>query len=432
MIPRRVARGIAAVAAVVALLGALQTARALDIPPPVSIDVSESVGVSDGQAVVPPALIAIAEGLSVGDAVKVLPPALASVAESLSVADAVSVLPPAVVAVAEAVGVTDTATVKVLDTVPPTTTATLIPAPNADGWNGGAVTVRLVATDNPGGVGVKSITYSATGAQPIASTTVDAATVDVPITAEGVTTLSFQAQDQYLNTEVIKATVVRIDKTAPVVTLRSPQPNEALQDGVTLLATATDATSGVKAVYFTVREADGGSGKAIGYERVPGTRNADGTWQITLDTTKLPDGFYLVTVEAVDLAGNSGWTSYNGGKAVPFGISNWAVVELLPASQSNQAGRTMPVKFAIRVSASVDSSQPFVHNEDLTIRIYATAQPSKILQTSTYGSTATSYRIDDVAGLYITNFKTLKSPTSYTVEVLRKGALIGSFTFATT
>jgi len=34
--------------------------------------------------------------------------------------------------------------------------------------------------------------------------------------------------------------------------------------------------------------------------------------------------------------------------------------------------------------------------------------------------------------LYITNFQTLKTPMQYTVEVLRKGFLIGSFTFATT
>ena len=70
-----------------------------------------------------------------------------------------------------------------------------------------------------------------------------------------------------------------------------------------------------------------------------------------------------------------------------------------------------------------------MHNEQLTVRISGGGQ---VQQTSVYGPKSTNYRIDDLGQLYITNFQTLKTPMQYTVEVLRKGFLIGSFTFATT
>jgi hypothetical protein len=73
---------------------------------------------------------------------------------------------------------------------------------NADGtaytsgtWTRQSVNVTLKASD-AGGPGVKSITYSATGAQSIASTTVNAATANVPtITAPGTTTITYHATD---------------------------------------------------------------------------------------------------------------------------------------------------------------------------------------------------------------------------------------------
>jgi len=87
----------------------------------------------------------------------------------------------------------------------------------------------------------------------------------------------------------------------------------------------------------------------------------------------------------------------------------------------------MPVKFALRVAASVDPNQPFVYNEELTIKIYAADDPDNILQTSTFGDTARDHRINTIDEHYITNFKTLKKPKTYTVEVWRKDMLIGSF-----
>jgi len=112
------------------------------------------------------------------------------------------------------------------DTTPPTTTATVSPAPNANGWNNTNVMVSFSATDNPGGSGVKAITYSATGAQPIDQTTATGNSASTPITAEGETTITFFATDNAGNAEAPKSVTVKIDKTKPVITgARSPQPN---------------------------------------------------------------------------------------------------------------------------------------------------------------------------------------------------------------
>ena len=104
------------------------------------------------------------------------------------------------------------------DSVPPTTTAALSPLPNGAGWNNSNVTVTLSALDNPGGSGVASIVYSATGAQTIANTPY---TGPFTITSEGTTTVSFHATDTAGNVEGSKTQVVKLDKTPPAVSTPS-------------------------------------------------------------------------------------------------------------------------------------------------------------------------------------------------------------------
>ena len=94
----------------------------------------------------------------------------------------------------------------------------------------------------------------------------------------------------------------------------------------------------------------------------------------------------------------------------------------------------MPIKFSVRVAESDDPSRPFIYSKDLEIVIYAKDNPGVILQTSTFGDTATDYRIDGDDELYITNFRTLATATTYVVEVYRYkagGMLVGSFEFST-
>ena len=103
----------------------------------------------------------------------------------------------------------------IADTLKPTITASVAPPPNAAGWHNSNVTVTLTATDDANGSGIKSITYSATGAQPIASTTVNAATASIVINMNGITTLSYFATDNAGNTSDVGTTTVKLDKAAP-------------------------------------------------------------------------------------------------------------------------------------------------------------------------------------------------------------------------
>lgn len=251
-------------------------------------------------------------------------------------------------------------------------------------------------------------------------------TVTMPM---GTTTVTLEVSDAALSdTDTVDITVE--DTTPPAVIVEFPTEGLAAQDGIILKASASDL-SDVAGVYFYVREPDCPEGQVISpeFEDLLATHNSGtGKWEYTFDTLALPDGNYIALAKGVDTYGNEGWSD-----CVPFSIRNWAVIELLPASQSNKARRTMPVKFALRVSASVDPSQPFVWNDELTIKIFATSNPSSILQASTFGDTSRDYRIDSLGELYITNFKTSRVPTQYTVEIWRtsKDFMVGSFTFET-
>src|SRR5439155_1166595 len=100
------------------------------------------------------------------------------------------------------------------DTIPPGTTPTTSPGPNANGWNNTNVTVTLNATDNPGGSGVKQIQFSLSGAQS-GGGVVNANTASVVISGEGTTTLTYSAQDNAGNAEPQKTLIIQIDKTPP-------------------------------------------------------------------------------------------------------------------------------------------------------------------------------------------------------------------------
>jgi hypothetical protein len=197
---------------------------------------------------------------------------------------------------------------------------------------------------------------------------------------------------------------------------------------LTFTADASDI-SGVTEVYFYVREDDGANGSPVGYEDLPAILNTtSGKWEYDFDTIQLLDGHYIILAKAKDTYGNEGWS-----EVVQVSIRNWAVVELLPSSAEYRAGRTMPVKFSLRITDAVDPAMPFVHNEELEIRIYKSLDPGNILQTSHFGDTSRDYRINSIDEHYITNFKTERKPAAYTVEVWRMSTnfLIGSFTFET-
>src|SRR3954467_15662043 len=117
----------------------------------------------------------------------------------------------------------------VADTTPPTITASVTPAPNANGWQRANVTVRFTCADT-GGSGVASCPAA------------------VVVKTEGANqVVSGTARDKAGNTATTSVTL-NIDKTAPVVTASAapaPNGNGWNNTAVTVSFAATDALSGI-------------------------------------------------------------------------------------------------------------------------------------------------------------------------------------------
>jgi hypothetical protein len=153
--------------------------------------------------------------------------------------------------------------------------------------------VTLNASDNAGGSGVRRITYSATGAQTIASTVVNGSIASFDVTASGVTTISFFAEDNAGNLEATKTLTVRIDRTAPTITCGSASGQWSAAN-VTIPCTASDA---------------GGSGLLS---------SADASFSLA---TSVPDGSETAnaltgTRSVCDVAGNCAIAGAIGGNKV--------------------------------------------------------------------------------------------------------------------
>ena len=130
------------------------------------------------------------------------------------------------------------------DTIAPATAASLSPQPNAAGWNNSNVTLALTATDNPGGSGLKQITLSASGAQSIASTSVNGSSASIVISNEGFTTITFFATDNAGNAESVKSLMIRLDKTPPSISCAGTDGLWHASD-VSIPCVATDSGSGL-------------------------------------------------------------------------------------------------------------------------------------------------------------------------------------------
>ena len=158
------------------------------------------------------------------------------------------VLSPVLVVPPAAVNVDLRLSCSAADSTAPITVATASPAANAAGWNNGDVTIGLIATDEAGGSGVRQITYSATGAQPIAATTVLGAATSITIGTEGDTTVSYFATDNAGNAATPRTIAIRIDRTNPTITGASlPAANAGGWNKTDVLVSFTclDARSGI-------------------------------------------------------------------------------------------------------------------------------------------------------------------------------------------
>lgn len=130
--------------------------------------------------------------------------------------------------VSDGKGGTTTATVSVTvkDKTSPAANVNVSPQPNVAGWNNSDVTLTISATDNAGGSGVEEITYEATadpnlGGQTNGSTTVTGSSVELGISTEGQTTVIYSAKDKDGNVSGPKTVTVKLDKTAPDISIDS-------------------------------------------------------------------------------------------------------------------------------------------------------------------------------------------------------------------
>jgi hypothetical protein len=181
------------------------------------------------------------------------------------------------------------------DGIAPTTVATLPPlqASNplpAEGWYNTPVSVRLAATDNPGGSGVDFLTYMIvqenTWQRPAGNP------VDVQIANQGATTLGYRAKDLAGNPETVKTITVRVDSIAPTmgattITSALPPVSGWYRTNPTITFSAEEFGSGLFSLTSPVTiTTDGANQVATGFAvDKAGNRSANATATVNVDKT---------------------------------------------------------------------------------------------------------------------------------------------------
>jgi YVTN family beta-propeller protein len=154
------------------------------------------------------------------------------------------------------------ASVRSPDTEAPSTAAAAAPLANAAGWNNSAVAVTLGALDNDGGSGVESIAYTVANGPSSAAGTISGATGSIPVSAEGVNTVTYRALDKAGNLEQAKTLTVRIDRVAPASAASAAPAPDASGRNTTPVAVsigAADSAGGSGVQSITVLRTNGTS-----------------------------------------------------------------------------------------------------------------------------------------------------------------------------
>ncbi len=212
-------------------------------------------------------------------------------------------------AVNVAPGLVTTANMQVETTAPVTTATLSSPSPiGQNGWYIDDVTVNLGATDDCTGVALTE--YSLDGGAtwlPYAGSFV--------ITAEGATTVLTRSTDRAGNTETPVATVVKIDKTAPTITLTATPSRISPPNGkpvtVKLTGAGADAVSGLQSVSYVVTD-EYGTSLSIQTRTLSGN-SANWLDQVIVEARRNGDDrdgrLYTVTATITDAAGLTTTTS---------------------------------------------------------------------------------------------------------------------------
>jgi hypothetical protein len=217
---------------------------------------------------------------------------------------------------------TSDAVVVAIDNVAPTTTDD---ATNA--WTNQDVSVTLTANDDVGGSGVDATYYTTDGSTPSTSSTVYSGPIS--ITTQGTHVVKYFSVDNAGNVEAVKTSAqIRIDKTAPTVTVDFPADSASYTAATWLAGCSTAAAqdicgtavdtggSGLDKVELSIRRNSdnlywNGSSFASASEQFH-TATGTSAWSLTFNSSNLTSGVsYTVKARAVDVATNDG-TDTNG------------------------------------------------------------------------------------------------------------------------
>lgn len=184
------------------------------------------------------------------------------------------------------------------DTTAPVTTDDSAKVGSAWWRDGKPVTITLSATD--GGSGVAATYFTTDGSAP---TTASARGTSIALQGDGVYTVRYFSVDNAGNAEPVKTAVapIRLDATAPTVSVATPHQDELIGSSVTLTADTSDATSGVVSVQYLTC-----SGLFCTPSTVIGTStNASTHFALPWNTSALRDTPYQIVARATDAAGNA-------------------------------------------------------------------------------------------------------------------------------
>jgi hypothetical protein len=268
------------------------------------------------------------------------------------------------------------------DTIAPITTASATPAANGAGWNNSNVTVTLTAMDNAGGSGVASITYTLGGGSVAGSST------SFTISAEGTTTVTYHATDIAGNSEADKTLVIKIDKTAPTLTMPMLASSYTFDGTVTLNFSTSDGVSGVGSSQATFNGSTVTSGTTV-------TLTKAGTNTFTLTTT--------------DKAGNTATQSTTF--TVAYNFIGFLQPILNDGSRVFKLGSTVPVKFQLTDATGAVVSTA---TGTVTVQQFSGSVPvnDPIDGVSSGGSNSGDFfRYDSTSSQYIFNLSTQPLPT---------------------